>query len=379
MVTRAEQIRPKLLDTRGVVYFPSGSYNPGEIRGFLQSGFNVGTTALLPKAKLPLAEWELAQAADTGARVFIDSGAFSEIQFQDEGPPIVVKPITPEKWDRIFAQYERLAQRLGPQLYIVAPDRVAFQGYTLSLLNRYADRLRELHRLGAQIIVPHQKGELSLAQFNKKAKEILGFPFIVGVPMKKDATTLSDIVSMLLYANIDRLHLLGMGPNRPAWTETIETIRGVRPDIDLSADSVLIRALVGKTGGPGGGPRALTASYQEVAEELGERTFSETAGGIDYTDLISEPSAWMTKADQKRFVDAIGLRGEERRRALDDLDEWLQEDDHYLWPHIELELDALWEKWFTGPGSVEWRKKKGIKKTFGETRTTEKEGQVKLF
>ena len=63
-------------------YFVSGSNHAGEIRGLSLAGLNVGVAA--PELNAA-AERELGRLAGTGLKVFVDSGAFGEITFEN-GP-----------------------------------------------------------------------------------------------------------------------------------------------------------------------------------------------------------------------------------------------------------------------------------------------------
>jgi hypothetical protein len=61
------------------VYFASGSNHQGEIEGLSSVGFNVGVAA--PEVKSAETIGTLTGLAGTGIRVFVDSGAFGEVDF----------------------------------------------------------------------------------------------------------------------------------------------------------------------------------------------------------------------------------------------------------------------------------------------------------
>lgn len=181
------------------------------IRGIAAAGRDLGVAA---DQVSPAAERELEALAGTGIKVFVDSGAFGEVSFQ--GGWHVKKEITAAEWNRRLDLYTRLARRLGSQLYVVAPDMVGHQGVTLDRLARYADRVRELRALGAQIIVPIQKGDMTQAAFDREVERVLGFgDYIRGVPSKKGATTLAELEAFCadLRGRVasPRVHLLGKG------------------------------------------------------------------------------------------------------------------------------------------------------------------------
>lgn len=240
-------------------YFASGSNRIGEIRGLAAAGRNIGVAA--PEVS-PRAEAALAALAGSGLKVFVDSGAFGEVSF--EGGWHIVREITDAEWELRLDLYVRLARVLGSQLYAVAPDCVGNQELTLARLARYADRVREIAALGANVIVAVQKGRASQADFLASARAILGdVDLVVGVPSKKGATTLDELreLGAALPAGT-RVHLLGKGVHSrdfDAYAEAIE-------HCVVFSDSVRICAMVGRGGRR---PRRLTAQADAVRAEAG--------------------------------------------------------------------------------------------------------------
>jgi hypothetical protein len=59
-----------------------------------------------------------------------------------------------------------------------------------------------------------------------------------------------------------------MGPEASGgvFCPLVEAMRAASPGIQLTADSVLLRRLVGRSNGPAGGPRAITKRRQELAK-----------------------------------------------------------------------------------------------------------------
>jgi hypothetical protein len=157
---------------------------------------------------------------------------------------------------------------------VVAPDLVGDQDATLARLATYAANVAAIAALGAQVIVPVQKGALPMSTMFARACEILGLRQlpIAGIPMKKDATSLADlrelVASLPWYGA--RIHLLGLGPESTRFAAVIAAIKAIRPNADITSDSVTVRRLVGRTNGRGGGPRAIT-KYQDEARARGER------------------------------------------------------------------------------------------------------------
>ena len=243
--------------------------------------------------------WRMSDAAlaavkASGSTVFVDSGAFAEVEFDGElGRFVDVNPITGADWLERLADYHRIAAALGDRAYLVAPDKVGDQAETLARLERYAPEVRALRDLGANVIVPIQRGALSAAEFDLECSRVLGFDdYIRGIPSKKAAATPAEIAALSaeLPASV-RVHLLGMGPASEGYDETVAAIG--RPAALVFCDSVRIRALVGRKNGPGGGPRILTTLNDAAKAALGivGRTPARFAAAVKFAALDAYFSA----------------------------------------------------------------------------------------
>ena len=122
-------------------YFASGLSDPGEVRGVTLAGYHVGVSCSELRPRL-LDEVE-ACVREHSVRVFVDSGAFSEVAVVDRAV-VTVRPLSAADWEKRLAIYERLARSCGRNAYLVAPDKVGEQLETLARLKRYASRLRGL-------------------------------------------------------------------------------------------------------------------------------------------------------------------------------------------------------------------------------------------
>lgn len=246
-------------------YFASGSNRPGEIRGLARAGADLGVA--VPEVS-DAAEGELASLAGSDVLVFVDSGAFSEVKFGPEGP-VVVRPMTERDWDRVLGLYDRLAGALGSQVWVVAPDRVGDQEESLRRLATYRDRVRRLRELGARILVPIQRGELSQVAFAAAAAEVLGFDdFVPALPCKKAATSPEEVAEFVRGWSCAHVHLLGLGVRSPKVAAYLE------PFVDgpsVSLDSCWIAANVGR----GKKPRRFTRA-RDAATAVLERTGAST-------------------------------------------------------------------------------------------------------
>lgn len=266
-------------------HFASGVNNPGEIRGFLMSARHVGITFTTARPAV-LAELEKFAGPGSLSRVFWDTGAFSEVEFDKKlGRLVVVKPIKDDQWNARFDQAEKIAGWFGPRAYITGPDLVGDQDATLARLAKWAHRVAAVAALRAQIIVPVQKGALPMSEMFRRSCEILGLAEtpIAGIPMKKDATSLADLAelvsSMPWYGC--RFHLLGMGPRakKGAYAKAIRCIKSLRPNAVITSDSAMVCGMVGRggkkalakanaAGKPAPTPRVLTR-YQDEARAKG--------------------------------------------------------------------------------------------------------------
>ena len=253
---------------KGVTYFASGSNHAGEIAGFAALGHAVGITA----DKLNEAALVATEATNGSVPVFVDSGAFGEVSFGDNGP-VVVKPISDAQWKTRLALYSRLADALGSALTVVAPDKVGFADETLGRLSRYRKQVQAIAAKGATTLVPLQGADK--VDFWRKAQLALNMTendgLVPALPCKKNATSIDDVVAFCAATQPRRVHLLGLGaPNKNA-RRVVEGIRQMSPDTEISLDSCLITASVGKTNGRAnhaeefrGCSRVLTAATKSI-------------------------------------------------------------------------------------------------------------------
>lgn len=349
----------------GTRYFASGSNHPGEITGLAECGIDVGVAIHdLHSA----GEAAIVEAVRTyGVRVFVDSGAFSEIGFGPTGP-FVAHPISEAEWERRLDAYVRLAKEIGSALYCVAPDMVAFQSETLARMQRWAYKVREAARYGANVLVPVQKGALPMATFWDAARAALGVPdaqLVAAVPMKKDATTTAEFAAFLATAKPARCHLLGLGPKSPRFAEVIEAAYRASRYTEMFCDSVLITSLVGRTNGKGRGARPLTLALDAAYADVEDSLFRGDIVDIDWTEAASAPSEWLTRAGLRRVASELAATGLDVAGFEAAPEEWLQDGDRYADPRVELALESAWAEYARGPGSTTWRKRSSINRLFG--------------
>jgi hypothetical protein len=268
-------------------YFASGSNRPGEIRGFGELGHAVGVAA--PEVmNSATATVELEASA---VPVFLDSGAFSEVEFGERGPE-VVRPISDAEWKA------RLAY----------PDQVGFAGATLGRLSRYRREVRRIARKGARVLVCLQGADK--VEFFRKASLALDIPrarLVAALPMKKNATSPEQVLEFARVAKPKAIHLLGLGAANRKAPELVAALEEM--GVEVSLDSNLIRANVGR----GENPRRLTRALDEVAEEL----YDLALAGYAFEDAMGDLAvvgAGARDLDQDAFWKVS--TAERKRRAV---------------------------------------------------------------
>lgn len=317
-------------DGIGVLYFASGSNHPGEIRGFASISRAVGVSAAALDKKTK--RWRsqcgadcqaaLVEAVDAGVPVFIDSGAFSEVDFGPRGP-VTVAPIEPEEWDRRLEVYRSVIGRVRPPfrglVNVVAPDKVGDYATTMARLKTYRPQLEELSELGGTVLVPLHRGPRGLADTHRQVEDLLApIPWVPALPMMKAATSSPELASYLEAIQPERVHLLGIGPRNPRAREVADVFLRYGPATRVQADSVAMLADLGRTGGPAelGGVRRLTAAQDAADAEFAEYRFDSyprefrDRSGIGGLPAFGDTEAeldWLSPAARRRTGQALGL------------------------------------------------------------------------
>ena len=269
-------------------HFGSAINDKGEVRGMMLSGRHLGITATVMRPGM-IDELETGRFGLT--RLFVDSGAFSELQVTDDGEMTWPKPITDAGWQKRFALYRWAAECYRSRAYLVAPDRVGCQATTIERLKRYALDVGSWAALGANVIVCVQRGAMPLGEFFRLALDVLGLRqecVIAGVPMEKarwSIPMLREFCETLPWFGC-RIHLLGLGPKSKRdkgqklnrYWRAVEAIKAVRPNCQITSDSALAPSISGRKNGRAnhpaetlGGPRIYTL-LQDKARTLGLRS-----------------------------------------------------------------------------------------------------------
>lgn len=384
--TIADRLNPWSVDEpRVAIDYASGSHHAGEILGLADAGIPIGTAAVV-EFKRDSAE-ALLGLAGTGLPIFFDSGAFAEVDAEGR----LVKPIPDRIWRNKLALYQRLADALGSQLSVVAPDRVGNQAETLARLQQYARPMRRVAQAGARVLVPVQPGPIPMAQLFERQRQILRIPGVIpSMPMtSKVGLGPDDVAAFLRQSDITEIHLLGVGGKSPRLGPILDAIEAECPGCRVTIDSNKLRALRTRSGGPGDPRAARPALYygkgwgdpvrdpdrrrlgavetDRAAAELEEYTFGGDDSLPDYTDFIGQPGDWLSRGRRQEIARWIGLNGSEAASFVRDPDAWLQQDQRYLWPHVEAALDRAWTRYFFEKTGTE-RKRLATAATFDRLR-----------
>ncbi len=150
---------------------------------------------------------------------------------------------------------------------------VGNQEETLRRLTKYAPELAYLRALGANVLVPIQKGTKTQAEFVVDVIEALGFDdFVHAIPSRKKATTLAELKAYCTAVQPKRIHLLGMGIKNANARAALAAIESCSPGCVVSLDSNAIAASVGRGGvsksGKKKSPRKLTIARVEAARMI---------------------------------------------------------------------------------------------------------------
>lgn len=213
-----------MLDLR----FRSGMSSKSDLRGAMDAMAPVGVVA----DKLALASklLSLPRYLNQGGAVFIDSGAFSELN----------SGLEPD-WNSILETYEMVAGASVEftRLYVVAPDKVGDQQATLSRLVRYKDRVVALIKMGCRVIVPLQRGVLSGMEMLAAAAEILETRnFVAGIPSNKEALPFAECEALRHHS----FHILGRVQMDGDQVERIAALLTGCQDASITADANWLRS-----------------------------------------------------------------------------------------------------------------------------------------
>ncbi len=255
-----------------VTIFRSGLSRARDFEAFARAGVPVGVQ--IRETSEATIE-RIVEANAAGIRVFVDNGAFSAFQ---KGERVDAA--------EVFTRYRDLAGGLArlDTVSFVVPDVVGDQTATLALVAEHGRDIRALIEAGADVLVPLQKGALSLAECHARVVELLGTnAFRSALPSNEAAATPDEVPAFVREARPARIHLLGIARHARLWP-LLESLYEVAPGLDVSTDANALRSLVGRDRPLGRAIAARLDDESRAAVHDGDLA----AGLADETELTAE-------------------------------------------------------------------------------------------
>ena len=187
---------------------------------------------------------------------FIDSGAFGAFR-----RGLKSGTITPINFDNVLKKYDAIIDAVGQTAeenggdwsdvpnkpMLVMPDVVGDQTASLAELKKHLRWVKtELKLNHLQLIVPLQRGDLSLSDAYKAIVDMLGTDnFVVGIPSNAAAITPQELEAFLRESKPKAIHILGAGSEKNLLPRLISAINaGVADTTKITADASPIRSAV---------------------------------------------------------------------------------------------------------------------------------------
>ena len=231
-------------------------------------------------------------------------------------------------FDEILKRYWRYAY-FGGNFALVMPDSIGDQEETIALQFKYRKEICELIKLGADVLVPIQKGQMSPAECWRIISRFLGEDIRIAIPSNKEAFSDADIEDLLLCQDAPtKIHLLGFTHASNSFKEKIGKIKGLSEDIDISCDGNRLRAMLGDGRKVTTSQRELTIELQDTITRNSCSDDNETSDNwqtiqtllsnkltVDQAHQVAE-SLWMQEFDIEEFLLAA---------TNGDLFDWMEE------------------------------------------------------
>jgi len=300
-----------------VVTYRSGSSSRADVQGYIKAGAPIGICIL--DASSPVRRI-IADYVSDGGMVFIDSGAFRVFRkrLKDPSTPAI-------DFDKVFAYYHDVINACTNTdgLIVVAPDEVGQQQTSYELLEAYIEDITQIHEAGVSIMVPLQKGELSIAEHYARCRKLLGFDFIVGLPSNAEALSYEEVFTFLTEVQPTCVHFLGC-----AESALVHEAMHKSPLTDFSCDATKLRKHIGKG-------RLLTEMHNQQLDELylkhiqGDYHREVTQSDFwDETEMLGDLVGFyesLLDADKKHFASFMNT-------STKDIELFDSNDD--LWAHL---------------------------------------------
>jgi hypothetical protein len=233
-----------------ITTYKSGASSKSDILGYIQAGSAIGICVM--DASAPVRSL-VADYVSQGGKVFADSGAFRTFMAGLRKPD--TKPIN---FDEVFERYHDIIDRCAnpSSLIVVAPDVVGNQDESFRLLAEYKREIQLITRRNVKVMVPMQKGVLSIAEHYIRCRELLDTDFVVGLPSNAEALSRHEVFDFISSVQPANIHFLGCSE-----TALVHEAKHRSPDTEFTCDATQLRKHIGKG-------RLLTEMQNQILDEV---------------------------------------------------------------------------------------------------------------
>ncbi|MDC8832825.1 hypothetical protein [Alteromonas gilva] len=232
-----------------ITTYKSGACNRSDVLGYIQSGSAIGVCVMDTSKPVRAI---LGQYATDNGKIFVDSGAFRAFMAQQKDPT------APDiDFDTVLELYHDIidASHAPANLLVVAPDCVGLQQRSYDLLVEYKRELNLLYHKGVQIMVPMQKGELSVSDHYRRCAALLPFDFVAGLPSNAEALSPAEVREFMRECQPPAAHFLGCSER-----DVLHMCLHDSPNTVLSCDATQLRKHLGKG-------RLMTEMQQQILSD----------------------------------------------------------------------------------------------------------------
>lgn len=302
--------------------YRSGASARADAAGYIRAGLPLGITAT--DASAPVRTMAARYASD-GGRVFVDSGAFRLIR---SGQTIDYRAVL-----EIYRELLRQTRQPG-NLLLVGPDRVGDQIASLALLLRFREAVIDLIDAGATVMIPLQRGPLSLSNVYQHVQHLLQRPLVAGLPSNAAALTEAEIVTFMATAKPDQVHFLGCSEN-----SLLHRAHHASPTTRITCDASRLRCHLGQG-------RRLTVAQHQHTDEILQAALAGSPDwrGYDATEVCADLDALLQELPDsacQRLADQGGVTRAQLMTAVANDQAFALLDQHgYGFPVVQ----AWWQK-----------------------------------
>ncbi|MEH6454715.1 MAG: hypothetical protein V7749_00205 [Cocleimonas sp.] len=154
-------------------------------------------------------------------------------------------------------------------IIFVCPDVVGQQSTSMALINTFLAEITDLLQAGANMLIPLQKGTLSISQCYHDALSLIPSIYqpqlIIGLPSNAAALSVEEVISFLKTDTPPKVHFLGASED-----QLVHRSLHASPNTQLSNDATRIRKWVGKG-------KLLTTMHQSILDEAIDIVWSGSA------------------------------------------------------------------------------------------------------